>query len=883
MRTLSAAATTLLTNKRAIKPILLVKVFWSNPKIYGEKHNVEYNVLGKLLSTSTIDDVIDLSGSSNSISLSVVLDDNDGELKNIFNNTNIHGTRVDVLQWFEGFHIDDAFRLFEGKIATPIVYNEKAKTLSFDVINEVENREAGFSIEEGQFSYVPAGAVGKTWPLVFGTVAASPTLNILEPPSGVLAQGMGIVDDIAWEDELNNVRLELDRANQFMISEFTNGLREAYLAAAERTLTQSANQPFGDRTANSHDQAAQGHFRQADQYRQDANLIEAELNRLLAEKREQESYQYGSVRIVNSNLPQNVPLTLKIGEGVFTGTLSGNLFSIGSRTVPQKVNRLSNISLTSNTDTLTTFRSPTTGQKFYWLDGGTQVSALNFPLKYIVSLGHVNVISVRAKQKNVFVKVPTEYYTVIQETFGTLQTTSVILSEPLTSKNDEVTQWESDEIFADVVSPVGPHIVDILVYLIENFTDLTYDVTSFNHVRPFLNNYPANFVLTDRKNTLDLLSEIAFQARCQIWINDRKFFLKYLPEEPTPIDTITEADINDRDEVNIEVTTTETEELVTKFIATWKAEQTQNEPFEIVYRYNVEKFGIKEQVFNFYIFNNIESVKKSAEFWSIQKANLWKRLRFSLFLQKIKLETFDAVTLDFDSPIVANTDVVGVIEKAAYNSESNLIDVEIKVPVRFGEMDKYVYAAPKDVTEKYPKNNDPFIRTGNPFSGVVGDVVGNVLLGEAIVGLNTLTYSGNSAGRDTQIGDQFDDATDFGQVSTFLDPQEIVFQRPTNLLNFSNSFRYSVNTPKPIEKPSTGGTSAYPGFVLERFEGNLYYVSVFLLGLNQPPTTVLVEQFAHPTDDEITVNTPCIVYSGKGTLETTKYIMFVPVWMQQNV
>lgn len=882
MRTLSSAATTLLANKFGIKPIVLMKIYWQNPVIYGETENTEFNVRGKLLTISSIEDVINLTGSTNSVTLSAELDDSDLSLKTIFNNTDIHGVRVDILQWFDGFHINDAFLLFQGELATPIVYNEKGKTLKFDVINRIEDREIGFSIEEGQFTYVPAGTVGKMWPLVFGTVASVPALQIAEPPSAIMAEGTGIVIDAAWDQELAAIELEIARAHANMISEFILGLQEAYLAAAERTNTQTDDNPFGDNTANSHDQAAQQHFRQADQYRLDEFNIGLTLLTKQQEKRDQQKYVTPSIKLVSLNLPQNTKLTLKAGDAIFTGVLQGNLFSVQSRDVPVKINKSSTPTITTNTNTLSTFQTPETRDKFYWIDGGTQVSAMNFPLKFILGMGNLNVLSVKAKQSGIFVKVPTEYYTIQFEIFETLTATTLILAQPLTSYNDDITKWEGNEIYVDVVSPIGNNVVDILIYLIENYTSLSFDVDSFNHVKTFQTNYPANFVLTQRDNTVKVLSDIAFQARCQIWVNDQKFYLRYLPEEQAGIDTITEADIYDEGDVNIQITTNATEEIVTKFVAQWKADQTQNSPYEITYRYNVDRFGVKEEIHNFYIYNNIESVKKSAEFWSIQKANLWKRVTFSLFLQKIQLETFDSITLNFSTPIVSNDPVVGLIERAVYNSEQHTIDVEVKLPIRFGEMDKYVFAAPKDVTENYPVQNDPFRTTGNPLSQAKGDITNGVLLTDAVVGLNLLQYRSSVAGRDGIIGDQADNPTKFAQVVTVLDQNEISGFRPPNLTSFNDVTRFDVKNPKPIDKPASGGTSSYAGFVLERFKDNLYFVSTFLNGLANVPTTILVEQFAHPNDDEITINTPCVVYSGKGTLETTKYLMFVPVWMQQN-
>ena len=43
-----------------------------------------------------------------------------------------------------------------------------------------------------------------------------------------------------------------------------------------------------------------------------------------------------------------------------------------------------------------------------------------------------------------------------------------------------VSEGWSDELYITFQSSVGPNTVDILEYIIENYTDLTYDTASFN-------------------------------------------------------------------------------------------------------------------------------------------------------------------------------------------------------------------------------------------------------------------------------------------------------------------------------------------------------------------------------------------------------------------
>jgi hypothetical protein len=63
-------------------------------------------------------------------------------------------------------------------------------------------------------------------------------------------------------------------------------------------------------------------------------------------------------------------------------------------------------------------------------------------------------------------------------------------------------------------------------------------------------------------------------------------------------------------------------------------------------------------------------------------------------LNKLNLETFDAVTLDFDQPYVANGPVRAIVEKANYNSAETCVDFECLLPVAAGTMEKYHFFWP---------------------------------------------------------------------------------------------------------------------------------------------------------------------------------------------
>ena len=154
----------------------------------------------------------------------------------------------------------------------------------------------------------------------------------------------------------------------------------------------------------------------------------------------------------------------------------------------------------------------------------------------------------------------------------------------------------------------------------------------------------------------------------------------------------------------------------------------------IILRHNVAKYGTQEQEYDFYIYNQPDIVYKCATFWLIRKSNTWKRVKFKTFLNKLNLETFDAVTLDFAQPYVANGPVTAIVEKANYNSADNCVDFECLVPVLAGTMEKYQFFWPAALpqTDTWPPANE--IAAG--CAG--GDGIGAAATGNLPVGDTTM-------------------------------------------------------------------------------------------------------------------------------------------------
>ena len=885
MRNISPASITTLQKNSDIEPVILVKVYWGivdEGTVYSDRRFEQYGFQGKIQAISGIEDVIDINNSASSASVDIILDDTDGSLKTIFNTNDIHKTRVQILQWFTELPVSEAFIIFEGEISSPITWKESDRTLSFSVITKLEDKEVGYSVEEGTMTGVPQSFIGKAWPMVFGTVGGVPALLVNEAPVLKTLEGIGIVDEDVWNEELDKIAQSSQEAfNQWQFN-FIQGLREAYIAARYSVDFPAFGLIDDPEAREQHNDAADQYFAQASQYFQDYTNIQIELNaqlELFDRQKAIDNVTKFRFRAFGKNLPVSPTLFFQIGDYIFSGQFTGTEVININRTRVTDPNRKIAYNSFTDTLTLTTYKSSPRGEKFVWIDAGQEVQFLVYPLTYIISIGHVTILRLYAFKDGIPVTLPLDYYVKELLIAGNLAYTKVTINPPLTARGEG---WDNDEIFADVNNAIGPNIIDIFEWAITIFTPYTFDTVSFNEVKAFVTNYPANFALLERKNIIEFLKEIAFQSRCSIWLNDSKFYVRYLPKMGTPVESIILQDVV----INtLEIGSTDTERLITKFVATYRSSMDQAEPNKIIYKYNVQKYGTLEETYDFYIYNSELLVQKSAEFWLIRFANTFKIMRFKTALHKLKLETFDHVLINIPSDIVCEVPVVGIVQKAVYDSETNYIDMEVWIPVRFGEMVPYDYAFPKDldITKIYPVPDDPKVSSQNPFENANGEILDPQFVPQEIPFIPVTRGKPWNWGRNGPIGDQFDIIPDLPpNLTRFLDPREINRTRPDGLTDFNNVTNFQVRQAARIALESVT-PATFPGFVLNRVGGNNYTVSAFIRGTNEAPVTIPAFQLFQRTDETIPPGTPVAVHRMVWRLadgsQNSQFFMQVAVWL----
>lgn len=563
---------------------------------------------------------------------------------------------------------------------------------------------------------------------------------------------------------------------------------------------------------------------------------------------------------------------------------------------------------------------PVTKQGFTWITPGSSITLIDdFDFTFLVSYVPGTVVNVYAYKSynglRKLTQVPPRYYTIGH----TGSVTTITMKRPLsiisylinertteseaylnqkasdfsgfvTNHTVENTDWE-DQIYVTFQSDIGPNVVDILIWLIDNYTVYQYDATTFDSVRVAVANYPANFVVMDRPLVDDLMNDICYQARCSLVLKDGIYYLIYLSANPGYYDSIT---LDDIAEDSLSITTTPVENIVTRYTATWKTDYSPDyeSPNKIILKNNVQKYGLVDGGHDYFIYNQEYLVRKSAFFWLFRTSNVFKILKFNCFLDKLNLEVQDAVSIEFSEPLVTElnyegtgaVNFAGIITNVGYDSSNYTIQFTIWTPVKLGQTLPYVFAWPASLTETdyfvpvnlitgggalgYSPGNIPTVShtalatnthtvdysnwPDNPFNNFDYAESQRSFEERQAQGYTDLTYGAGKAQAEADAQSQ--GATQSGTLPNFYTGAPVQVADVSDPANSNNQLNNSIPllsqetltpanpqlaplfadplVPGPTTPPGGGGsgTNVYPGQITSG-SGNIFQVNIFKNGL----------------------------------------------------
>ena len=193
MRSISANGLAQLAQRYGNEPVTIVEVDWIVGQTASYADRTVGSIPGRIIEVGELDDAINLSGNADSQQITLTLDDTDGTIKAILDAHDVHKRDARVYQYFAGLSLADKFLLFAGKISSPITWNERDRTVTVTILSQLEDREVGFSAEEGSSSICRPRWSASRGRLIFGTVVNNPCLPVTTAITGTTLTPVGIL------------------------------------------------------------------------------------------------------------------------------------------------------------------------------------------------------------------------------------------------------------------------------------------------------------------------------------------------------------------------------------------------------------------------------------------------------------------------------------------------------------------------------------------------------------------------------------------------------------------------------------------------------------------------------------------------------------------
>ena len=703
-RTLTANVEAKIAQNLGVEPIIIVKIEWESGTVYYADKALTIGAItckGSLVNFSSVS-TSETSDSKGEISnISLVLSDYDGTLKTILNVDTIEHTKIKAYHYFSGNVQADLTLVFTGKIVNPVTWSEGTRELSIQAESVINSEEVGFAPDEQYAAEIDKEAIGQAWPLCFGTPLHVPAALVLGRTKGTLQAGINqnynsfvvvngteFVQDTAIEIMVGNIIYGGSfSGNVFTVTD-KNKPYHTNIALADRViLDEHYDDPrciwlaTDDRIAGLYclvNHPTRGYM---------CNYCVAQNGNQAFFKRPWRVNDTLDDVILNSD--HTIEETAPVPRAEWSVTFKYETNVMWGVTPTEEIPFLINWSVIS---------------KNWVLDAGTPVKMrLEYAELYVANLLPSNaIVSVYAwrttdEEGRIFSPVPTPYYTVnLSDTLCDHTPTTIALDKVL-SEMDE--GWE-DGLYVTVQSTKGTNVANIIKYIIETYTDLTIDSTTYNSVRPKVGNFRANFALLDTQDAIRVCEDIAWQSRMAILIRGGIVYFKYLSEDAAAVITLQEDDVELK---TLTVSNTRSEDIFTKITATYRKDYSGREESEkkLIYENNVDKYSVREREIDFYIYNVEEYVKLSLYWWGYQYSNSWRQVALACFLRGLAVETFDNV--NFDIAIFSTNTIKGRVIRAEHNSDDQSILLEAELASAEGDHDG-----------SYQPNEDDNYWTGDP-------------------------------------------------------------------------------------------------------------------------------------------------------------------------
>jgi len=653
MRSLTGNTETKSQTHLGTEPVIIIKVQWDSSTAYYADKDISFGGIvanGRILEFSPVSSTGKQDSAGEVSSASVTLDDTDGSLKHIVNTEIIEGTTVTVYHHYVGLAESDLVVLLHGKAVGDIDWNEGERILTFGIESYIDDAEVGYTGEQCSPAGVNVDAQSQMWPICFGTCLKVPAVGFIKSPYGHSTEGIyggwPYLDSVPFEVENGDM---FPQETELIITVGTTIFRGSFSGTTfnrtESNLVWWYDMPISARPDADVD---------GDTDKRDIVYIPAgydltdkwcyhpDLGFNLCD------VQQGNKAYFRNNWPSLLDDSHTFAEvrgcgykDWYEGTSSWlNYWYV----YPSKLVGIHNQS-TSDLYIVNQYPSNQILEVYGWRSYGDD---------------------------KIFVPIPTSYYTkhLSYDICGE-QVTAIEFPTPLESRTAE--SWDGD-VYVSLRSSLPSNVSDIIKWILETYTSFGIDTASFSEVQALTNAYPCGFALFDKRNVIDLIEDIAWQARCAVYIHDGQVSIKYLSYDMPTTYYLGEDDVLFK---TLNLSFTSTDDLITRLEGDWQLDYSGRAEYQkkMTYSNNVDEFGLKPDTREFYIYNIEELVKMSLYFWGYRYSNSWRIIEAVTFLKSLGFEVYDAVTSVLQ--IFSTNNIKGMLEELSHDTSE--IEIAIKM------------------------------------------------------------------------------------------------------------------------------------------------------------------------------------------------------------
>lgn len=670
MRTLTSPQLANLTTQYGSEPLIVVKIEWTSGTVFYSDKSAT-GCTASILDLSNIATALKQETVGEVSAVNISLDDIGGSIKTLIDTNRITGTKCTVYLSFTDFDESSAITILVGRIASDVEWDEGSRKISFTIDTAYSTEKLGFAPTD--LVGLSKDAIGKFWPIVFGSCLKVPAVQIYKDQTGTYAAEPSIgattiyVSDGDTFPQSTSIKLRLRNGR----------IVQGTFAGQVFTVT-SDNLPYHESISFA---ARPGG---------DPDAATPAVAWITGTKNIVGQYcmvDMGAYKVVNFCTKQEGTKCTFVKGWKRAGQYSSLLMSdtVGVTIVETSYFQRASWGVTMILETLDSSGvwAPWFG---YW--NASTVFKHDVTLftglqpTYVVNSAPTTIKSVYAFRSHDGIKtlepVPSSYYTKnLSTTISGQSCATLTFYSQLSDYTDQ--GWE-DTVYVTQTSSLGNNTSDIIKWLIETYTDYTVDATSFASVATKITAYPSNFALLEAREVLDLISDIAYQARLAVIYTSGVAKLVYLSETPASYTSFADSSILQN---SLSYGFTSKDDIVTRVTSSWRRDYVNDEaPY--VYTSNEDIYGTEELEQNIFIYTHYNLVKLTTDFWGNRKANSWRTIDWSGFLDAIKLECFDTVAIN--TPTYTLTNIRGEVSSINYDSLANRVTLSATMASKSGTL-----------------------------------------------------------------------------------------------------------------------------------------------------------------------------------------------------